>query len=77
MSPRELHAPLTLIYSRRIHDMESSRAIMKSFILYDPPCGLVVRVTTDPEVWVRFPALSDFLRGSGTGMGNTQPREYN
>jgi hypothetical protein len=26
---------------------------------------------------VRFPALSDFLRSSGSGTGSTQPREYN
>jgi hypothetical protein len=34
-------------------------------------------LTADPEVWARFPALSDFLRGSGSGKGSTQPREYN
>jgi hypothetical protein len=32
---------------------------------------------TDPEVGVRFPALPDFLRSSGPGMGYTQPRDYN
>jgi hypothetical protein len=26
---------------------------------------------------VRFPALSDFLRSSGSETGSTQPREYN
>jgi hypothetical protein len=31
----------------------------------------------DPEVWVRFLALTDFLRSSGSGTGSTQPREYN
>jgi hypothetical protein len=31
----------------------------------------------DPEVRVRFPALTDFLRSSGSGTGSTQPREYN
>jgi hypothetical protein len=31
----------------------------------------------DPEIWVRFPALPDFLRSSGSGTGYTQPREYN
>jgi hypothetical protein len=25
---------------------------------------------------VRFPSLPDFLRGSGSGTGSTQPREY-
>jgi hypothetical protein len=27
--------------------------------------------------WVRFPALPDFLRTSASGMGSTQPHEYN
>jgi hypothetical protein len=31
---------------------------------------------TDPEVQVRFPALPDFLRSSGSETGSTQPREY-
>jgi hypothetical protein len=26
---------------------------------------------------IRFPALPDFLRSSGSGTGSTQPREYN
>jgi hypothetical protein len=30
---------------------------------------------TNPEVRVRFPALVDFLRSSGSGTGSTQPRE--
>jgi hypothetical protein len=34
-------------------------------------------LATDPEVWVRFPALPDFLRSSGSGTGSTQPREDN
>jgi hypothetical protein len=29
------------------------------------------------EVRVRFPALRDFLRSSGSGTESTQPREYN
>jgi hypothetical protein len=37
--------------------------------LIDRLCGLVVRV--------RFPALPDFLRSSGSGTGSTQPREDN
>jgi hypothetical protein len=44
--------------------------------LYD----LVVRVPgyrLDSEAQVRFPALPDFLRSSGSGTGSTQPREYN
>jgi hypothetical protein len=44
----------------------------------DRLCGLVVRVlATDTEVQVRFPALPDFLRSSGSGTEPTQPREYN
>jgi hypothetical protein len=27
--------------------------------------------------WVRFPALPDFLRSSGSGTGSIQPREEN
>jgi hypothetical protein len=34
-------------------------------------------LATDPEVRVQFPALPDFLRGSGSGTGSTQPCEYN
>jgi hypothetical protein len=34
-------------------------------------------LATDPEVLVRFPALPDFLRTSGSGTGSTQSREYN
>jgi hypothetical protein len=31
----------------------------------------------DPKVRVRFPALPDFLRNTGSGTGSTQPREDN
>jgi hypothetical protein len=34
-------------------------------------------LATDPEFRVRFLALPDFLRSSGSGTGSTQPREYN
>jgi hypothetical protein len=34
-------------------------------------------LATDPEVRVRYPALPDSLRSSGSGTGTTQPREYN
>jgi hypothetical protein len=33
--------------------------------------------TADPGVRVRFPALPDFHRSSGSGTGSTQPRENN
>jgi hypothetical protein len=42
--------------------------------LIDRLCGLVA---TDPEVRVRFPALPDFLRSSGSGTRSSEPREYN
>jgi hypothetical protein len=32
-------------------------------------------VVTDPEVRVRFPALSDFVRSCGSGTGSAQSRE--
>jgi hypothetical protein len=32
---------------------------------------------TYPEAQVRFPALPDFLRSSGSGTGSTQSPEYN
>jgi hypothetical protein len=34
-------------------------------------------LATDPEVWVRFLALPDFQRSSGSGAGSTHPHEYN
>jgi hypothetical protein len=34
-------------------------------------------LATDPEVRIRFPALPDFLRSSGSGTGSTHPRQYN
>jgi hypothetical protein len=30
-------------------------------------------LAADPVVWVRFPALPDFLRSSGSEMGSTEP----
>jgi hypothetical protein len=52
------------------------------FLLYIHPvtASVVWRsefLATDPDVRVRFPKLPDFLRSSGSGMGPTQPREYN
>jgi hypothetical protein len=41
-------------------------------------CGLVVRAPGyRSRILIRFPALPDFLRSSGSGTGSTQPREYN
>jgi hypothetical protein len=34
-------------------------------------------LTMDPDVWVRFLSLPDFLRSSGSGTGTTQHCEYN
>jgi hypothetical protein len=34
-------------------------------------------MATDLKAPVRFLALLDFLRSSGSGKGSTQPREYN
>jgi hypothetical protein len=36
-----------------------------------------VFLATYPEVWVRFLALPDFVRSSGSGTESTKPREYN
>jgi hypothetical protein len=43
----------------------------------DPKDRAKIILTTDPEVRVRFPALPDFLRSSGSGTESTQPRVYN
>jgi hypothetical protein len=41
--------------------------------LLDRLCGLVVEfLATYPEVRVRFPALPDFLRSSGSGTVSTR-----
>jgi hypothetical protein len=49
-----------------------SRLHMKTetdFRSIDRLCGVVVKLlATDPEIWVRFPVLPDFLRSSGSGM---------
>jgi hypothetical protein len=34
-------------------------------------------LATDPEVWVRFPALPHFLSSSGSGTGSSQTHEDN
>jgi hypothetical protein len=34
-------------------------------------------LAADPEVRVRFPALPDYLRSTGSGTGSTQSHKYN
>jgi hypothetical protein len=34
-------------------------------------------LAANPEVLVRFPALRDFFRSSGSGTVSTQPRDFN
>jgi hypothetical protein len=58
------HAPLSLIVGDHID--------IKFVTLFTSPF-----LATDPEVWIRFPALPDILRSSGSGTGYTQPLEYN
>jgi hypothetical protein len=41
------------------------------------PVPILSKISPDPQVWIRFPALPDFLTSSGSGTGSTQPREYN
>jgi hypothetical protein len=41
--------------------------LLKHYAMKDSLCGLAVRfLATDPEVQVRFSALPDFLRSSGS-----------
>jgi hypothetical protein len=44
---------------------------------FDRLCSLSEFLATDAEIRVRFPALPDFLRSSGSGKGSAQPRECN
>jgi hypothetical protein len=37
---------------------------------------VLVFLATDPEAWVRFPALPE-KKSSESGTGSTQPRQYN
>jgi hypothetical protein len=48
-------------------------------VLYfrDIPSLCLEFLATDPEAWVRFPALPDFLRNSRSGTGSAQTRDYN
>jgi hypothetical protein len=59
--------------------MKVKLKIIQQFLwVQDRLCGLVSEfLATDPEARVRFPALPDFQRSSGSGTGSTQPREYN
>jgi hypothetical protein len=53
------------IYFQLYHEITLSTHCISEFL------------ATDPKVRVRFLALPDFLRSSGSGTGSTQPREYN
>jgi hypothetical protein len=48
----------------------------QEFCLVPQVCRYKEFLATDLEVRVRFPALPDFLRSSGSGTESTQPREY-
>jgi hypothetical protein len=50
---------------------QTQHKINRCSVVADRLCDL------DLEVRVRFPALPDFLRSSGSRTGSTQPREYN
>jgi hypothetical protein len=52
--------------SREVFDNGTASVVKRSEFL-----------ATDPDVRVRFPALPDFPRCSGSGTGCTQTREYN
>jgi hypothetical protein len=45
--------------------------------MQNAPLQCDIYSVTDLEVLVRFPALPDFLRSSGSGTESTQSREYN
>jgi hypothetical protein len=69
---------LQLMESSLLHGIslaisESQQVMVDAVESCDRLCGLVA---TDPEVRVRFPALTDFLRSSWFGTRSTQPREY-
>jgi hypothetical protein len=71
---------MILVQRAEQHNREEkskNRSNVKS--ITDLICGLVVRVpgyrSRDPRV--RFLALPDFLKYSGSGIGFTQPREGN
>jgi hypothetical protein len=70
--------------------MQFSPPTMETRYKYDGLYG-TTKVSIRPPLWsndqsswlqilryrVRFPALPDFLRNSGSGTGSTQPRQYN
>jgi hypothetical protein len=57
----------------------SAPSIISRSLLFHCLSGRAVRdfLSTDPEIRVRFLALPDFLRSSGSGTESTQPRQYN
>jgi hypothetical protein len=52
-------------YTEQVVNMESLLLNASEFLV------------TDAEDRVRFSALQDFVRSSGSGTGSIQPREYN
>jgi hypothetical protein len=63
-------------YEHVIENNNMEYTYLRMAVMLDRLCGLVVRVP-DYRSRVRFPALPDFLRSSGSGRGSTQPHEDN
>jgi hypothetical protein len=61
--------PFTLSFALLFNN--TSRSIQTASVVW-----WVEFLATDPEFRVRFPALPDFLRSSGSGTESTEPREY-
>jgi hypothetical protein len=49
------------------------RSLINSTLFTKDYLGVNIKVATDPDVWVRFLSLPDFVRSSGSGTGSTQP----
>jgi hypothetical protein len=68
-----------LVETTEVEKSVEQKAYFLRFAHYSSP-----RWSSGPSSWlqiqksrVRFPALPEFLRSSGSGTGSTQPREYN
>jgi hypothetical protein len=59
-------------YRTATNNFVKNNLLLTAFVVYR-----LEFLATDPEVQVRFPALTDFLRSSGSGTGYTQPCEHN